>query len=221
MSYDISKALYWDIESHRVNEWDQISPAMQKAFIGHYYDAQSYDTPADHYAEIAGLYAEFSHVICVVFGFVNPADNQFVTFESHGKNELEILNFCRKVFDAYEKAGYFLVDFNGSTCDRPYMAKRYVINRQSVPSMINEMGLKPWEKNNVDFMDEWKLGDYKRTSLEMVCASLGVECKTDKIGGDNLYQYNIDEMPWDQLVHYCTMDVESMYKAYKIFHEFI
>jgi hypothetical protein len=49
----------------------------------------------------------------------------------------------------------------------------------------------------------------------MICAALNIPCKTDEIGGKNLYTYDLDEMPWDQLVHYCTEDVVSNYQMVK------
>lgn len=209
---DLNKALFFDIETHRVKNWDEITPALQKAFINHYYDPQSYSSPEDHYSEVAGLHAEFSHVICVVFGFRHPATNEFVTDAFYGIDEVEILNKCTKTFESFQKMGYYLIGHNIQACDIPYLVKRYIINEMTVPDYINQYGQKPWEKTHVDTMDFWKFGDYKRVSLEMICACLGVDCKTDELGGDNLYEYDIKDMDWKQLVHYCTEDVVSNYR---------
>jgi len=212
---DLNKALFFDIETHRGVEWEQLTPAMQTAFINHYFDSETYRTPKDHYSEIAGLHAEFSHVICVVFGFINPATNQFTTFEAHGPDENKILDFCEKVFTGYGNGGYYLVGHNIYGCDIPYMVKRYIINHRPVPDFINSYGQKPWDMVHVDSQDLWKFGSWSRVSLEMICAALNIPCKTDEIGGKNLYTYDLDEMPWDQLVHYCTEDVVSNYQMVK------
>lgn len=210
---DLNKALFFDIESHRVKNWDERSSAFQKAFINHYYDSTSYSSPEEHYSEIAGLYAELSQVICVVFGFINPATDSFIMQEVHGEDEVKILQFCKKIFDGFGNGGYFLVGYNSDTCDIPYLVKRYILNDMTVPPLINLQDYKPWEVPHWDIMKLWQCGDYKRTSLEMLCAAMNIDCKTDQLGGDNLYQYDIKDMDWDQLVHYCKQDVESLFKA--------
>lgn len=209
---DLNKALFCDIETHRVLNWDQITPELQKAFINHYYDPQTYDTPEEHYSEIAGLHAEFSRVICVCFGLLDPATKQYKSFEFHGEDEVSILNNCAKAFEAFQSQGYFLVGHNINGCDIPYMTKRYIINKIKVPNFLNSYGVKPWDQVHVDTMDLWKFGSWSRVSLETICAALGISCKTDELGGANLYQYDISEMPWDTLVHYCAEDVKSNYQ---------
>jgi len=210
---NLEQALFFDIETHRVDNWDQLSNERKKAFINHYYDSQTYQTPEDHYSEIAGLYAEWSKVICIVFGTVNHVTKEFKTIKLYGKDEIEILESSRKIFDAYEKQDYFLAGHNIIACDVPYLAKRYIINSLKVPSILNVYGTKPWDLNYFDTMNFWRdIGDYKRVSLEVICATLGIPCKTDEIGGGNLYEYDIEDMDWDQLTHYCEEDVISNYK---------
>lgn len=214
-NFTLEKALFFDIETHRGKNWDQISKALQKAFIGHYYDPQSYETPEDHYSEIAGLYAEFSQCICAVFGYENPATGQFQTLPIYGPNESEVLTKSAQVINTFSSNGYWLAGHNINACDSSYLVKRYILNKMKVPKSLMDFENKPWERDNLDTMEFWKFGDYKRVSLETICAAMGIDCKTDDIGGDNLYQYDLDEMPWDQLVHYCTEDVVSNYKMMK------
>lgn len=209
---NLDYALFYDIETHRGKNWDQISKPLQQAFINHYYDPSTYNTPEDHYSEIAGLYAEFSQVICIVFGYVDRSTREFRTTAVWGEDEVDILNKTTMIFNQFQNAGYYLAGHNINGCDIPYLVKRYIINKLRVPDFINEYGQKPWEKVHLDSMDLWKFGDYKRVSLETICAALGIPCKTDELGGKNLYQYDLSEMDWDQLVHYCTEDVVSNYK---------
>lgn len=209
---DLSKALFFDIETHRGKNWDERSEAFKKAFINHYYDSESYDTPEDHYSEVAGLYAELSQVICVVFGYINPTTNELQTIAFSGSDEIEVLNNCSKIFSTFQKNGYYLVGHNINGCDIPYMVKRYILNNMDVPDFINSYGIKPWDQVHVDTMDLWKFGDYKRVSLEVICAAMDIPCKTDELGGSNLYQWDISEMDWKLLEHYCTEDVRSNYQ---------
>lgn len=210
-----NKALYWDIETHAVIPWKDRSPQLQEAFIKHYYDNATYDTPEEHYNEIAGLHAEFSQAICVVFGYENPTTGEFATMAIHGVDEVKVLNDCKVVFDQFEKLGYYLVDWNGGGCDRPYMIKRYILNKMKVPNILKDMDKKPWERIHVDAMDLWKFGSWSRHSLQVVSAAMNIPCKSGDLGGSNLYTYPIDEMPWDELIEYCKEDVVSMYKVHK------
>lgn len=210
---DLSKALFYDIETHYVIPWENRSPAFQKAFINHYYDDNSYSSPKEHYEEIAGLYAELGHVICIVFGYICPTEpDGFKTVTVMGVDEVKVLEDSKKVFDTFESAGYYLVGFNSDTCDGPFTAKRYMLNGMKVPNILNTYGLKPWEYTSLDVMKLWQFGDYKRTSLEVACAAFGINCKTDELGGGNLYTYPIEKMPWELLGHYCREDVVSLWK---------
>lgn len=211
---DPGKLLFFDIETHRVLEWNELSSAIKTAFINHYYDSATYENPEDHYKEIAGLHAEFSRVICISFGY-EAIDGSFIKQSLYGIDEIKILESARKLFNTFIDNGYKLAGHNIISCDIPYLVKRYIINKLPVPPSINTYGLKPWEIEVLDSIDLWKFGDYKRVSLEMICASMGIPCKTDEIGGDNLYTYNINDIPWSQLVHYCEEDVESNYRFVK------
>ena len=212
---DLTKALFFDIETHRVEDYSNLSPALRKSFERHYWDPDTYPTAEEHYNEVAGLHAEFSHVICVVFGYEDHYTHEFKTMSVYGIDEIKLLDDARKIFDAFKKNGFYLVGHNINGCDIPYMIKRYIINKKVVPEMLNTYGLRPWDKNDIDTMEFWKFGSFSRVSLEVVCATLGIDCKTDEIGGDNLYQYDIKEVPFDQLVHYCTEDVVSNYRMFK------
>lgn len=217
---DIKNYLFWDIETHRVNEWDEISSALQKAFINHIYDPDSYETPAKHYEEVAGLHAEFSHVICVCFGY-EDADGNFQKMAICDLDEHIVLNKCKAVFDAYQKAGYYLAGHNINACDTPYMTKRYIINGMKVPKMINHVGLKPWELGDLDSMQFWKFGMWGSTALETVCAALSIPCKSEEVSGANLYTYKISELDLEELTKYCMEDVYSNYLMMKRIFESI
>lgn len=213
MSYiDLNKALFFDIETHRGKNWDDLSPAVQKAFINHYYDSQTYETPAEHYNEMAGLYAEFSQCICAVYGYQDAVTKEYKDIAFWGADEVDILTKSAKLLDAFMTAGYYLAGHNVIQCDIPYLVKRYIINKMHVPLMLNTWGVKPWELSTLDTMNLWKFGDYKKVSLETICAVLDIPCKTDEIGGGNLHLYDLEDMPWDKLVHYCREDVRSNFK---------
>lgn len=212
---DLTKALFFDIETHRVVNWGDQPRLIQEAFVNHYWDSEKYYSTADHFNELAGLHAEFSRVICVVFGFEDPRTGEFKTTKISGLDEKEILRSCTKIFTGLSSSGYYLAGHNIKGYDIPYLTKRYILNRMSVPAYINTYGEKPWEGQHLDTMQFWKFGSWGNVSLELVTAAMGIECKTDELGGSNLHEYDIADMPWELLEHYCEEDVISNYKMMK------
>lgn len=217
---DLSKALVLDIETHRGVEWEDRSKAIQTAFINHYYDPQSYDTPKDHYSEVAGLYAEFSQTICVSLAYWSEAENRVIKTSIYGPDEIEVLTKLAKTLDIFERNGYYIVGYNSDTCDIPYLVKRYIICGIKVPSSLNFFDVKPWERTSIDVMKLWMMSDYKRTSLEMVSACLNINCKEGELGGSNLWTWDLKDMPWETLAKYCEQDVESTFLVLKRIVEF-
>jgi hypothetical protein len=211
----VQNYLFYDIETHRVKEFEEISPALQNAFINHYYDADSYETPSDHYKQISALHPEFSQVICISFGF-EKSDGSYQGMHLYGLDEIDILNKAAQIFDKFGQQGYSLAGHNILSCDNPYLMKRYIINKLPVPSLINHMYEKPWEVGDLDTMNMWKMGGWRtNTSLETICAALGIACKSEEISGANLYTYPISEVPFEELVKYCDEDVKSDYEMVK------
>jgi len=219
---NIRKYLFFDIESHRVKSWSQLSDDIQEAFIHHYYDENSYDSPELHYNEIAGLHAEFSQVICVCFGYEDEyGQYRKLSICEPDWNEVTILKKCALIFKRFQDAGYALAGHNINACDCPYLMKRYIINRMKVPEAINHTGKKPWEIEDLDTMQLWKFGSWTNVSLEMICASLGINCKSEEVSGANLYTYDINDVPQDELVKYCEEDVYSNYLMTKEIFKYI
>lgn len=206
---NLERVLVFDIETHRVQEWEEISDALKDAFATHYYDEKEYDSPMEQYRKMAALYPEFSRAICVVFGYWRMVDNQFVTYEVHGEDEVALLRECGRILESFKKQGYVLCGHNCNEFDIPFLARRYIINGMKVPKMINTLGLKPWEIDSIDIMAQWKFGSWRSTALDTMSAVLGISCKTDTVRGSNLAERAIGEMDWDQLVHYCTEDVTA------------
>lgn len=220
VKFDIKDYLFYDIETHRVNEWEELTPALQQAFINHNYDPSSFDTPAEHYKVEAGLHAEFSHVICVCFGYENT-DGQFVTMQVVDLDEKVLLQKCAAIFNAFEKQGLALAGHNINSCDSPYLVKRYIINKMKVPNAINHYGKKPWEIEDIDSMNLWKFGMWTNKALETICAAMDIPCKEGEITGGNLYTYNINDVPLDKLALYCLQDVTSNYQMVKQIFEYL
>jgi len=216
---NIKNYLFFDIETHRVKEFSEISPKLQDAFRNHYFDGDSYDSIEAAYAEQAALHPEFSHVICISFGY--EANDGFHKTSICTTDEPKLLKSAKAVFDAYCSQGYILAGHNIKGCDIPYMAKRYIINDMKIPDALNNYGKKPWEVDSLDTMDLWKLGSWRGSALETICAALGISCKSEEVSGANLYEYPIAEVPMDELQKYCEEDVESNYLMTKVIFKYL
>jgi len=211
----MEKLLFFDIETHRVKEYEELSQMRKKAFHDHMWNRSEYINVEDCYNEKVGLYPEFSQVICVSFGYEDP-NGDFKVQSLYGLDEVKILNDLSKVFDAFEKQGYHLCGHFINNFDKPYLIKRYIINGIVVPKMLSKsIGAKPWESGDVDTFSLWKFGSLSGTSLEVIASSLGIECKSTKLSGGNMFMHKISEIDFNELKEYCEEDVTSNYRIYK------
>jgi DNA polymerase elongation subunit (family B) len=210
----MEKLLFFDIETHRVKNWNELPLVSQKAFRNHIYDKFEYKDIEECYREKAGLNAEFSQVICVSMGY--EWENDFKLTSIHDFNEVEILTQLSPIFNKFQEKGYALAGHNINSFDIPYLCKRYIINGIKVPDILNNLGKKPWEMETVDTIQMWRLGGGGNISLEVICAALNIKCKSTEITGKNMYQYDIKDIDWEELKKYCEEDTNASYEIYKI-----
>ena len=217
----MEKLLFFDIETHRVREWNELTPVLQKAFESHLYNEDEYETIEECFREKSGLNAEFSQVICVSLGY--EWDQGFKLSSIVGIDEVELLTKLSQVFDGFysRKDRYSLAGHNINGFDIPYLIKRYIINNMKVPEILKDYENKPWERSSVDTMQIWKFGGWNNTSLEVISAVLGIECKSTEISGEGLYRYNIKDIDWEELKMYCEEDVKSSYEIYKRVNKYL
>lgn len=211
----MKKLLFFDIETHRVKEYEELSQRRKKAFQDHLWNRNDYPTVEDCYNERSALFPEFSQVICVSFGYEGPGE-EFKVQSLCGLDEVKILNDLSKIFDAFEKQGYALCGHFITGFDKPYLIKRYIINGITVPKMLaKSIGAKPWEQADEDTVNLWKFGSFSGTSLEVIAASMDIECKSTTISGNNMFTYKIGGIDFSELKEYCEEDVVSDYRVYK------
>jgi hypothetical protein len=83
-----------------------------------------------------------------------------------------------------------------------------IINRLTIPEILDNAGKKPWEIKLLDTMDLWKFGDYKNyTSLDLLTSVLGIPTPKDDIDGSMVAGIFYDEDNIQRIVHYCEKDV--------------
>lgn len=210
---DITKILFLDIETvpqfpcyEQVPErwkglWEKKSNSIKR----------DSDSTVDELYPRAGIYAEFGKIVCISVGYFSSAGRsyQFRVKSFYSHNEVELLNdFCKMVAKHYNNPDDLLCAHNGKEFDFPYIARRCVINKISLPEMLNTAGKKPWEIRHLDTMELWKFGDYKSfTSLDLLAASFNIATPKDDIDGSQVWKVYWEENNLERIQLYCQKDV--------------
>jgi len=213
----MEKLLFFDIETHRVRDWKDLPSILQKAFETTIFLDFDFATIEECFREKAGLNAEFSQVICISMGY--ECEQEFKLRSICSLDESAILTQFADMLEQFHKRGYSLAGHNIIGFDIPFLIKRYIINRMKIPDLLKGYDGKPWERPVVDTIQEWKFGGWQNVSLEVICSSLGVKCKSSKLTGKTMYRYDISEINLDELQTYCEEDVNSNYEIYKLIQE--
>lgn len=164
----------------------------------------------------AGLYPEFSRVVCISVGFMYQG--QFLMRSYCQCNEGELLqafksdlqSFCSSVALAKLCAHY------GKGFDFPYIAKRMLINRIVIPSILDTAGLKPWEITNLDTHEIWKLGGQGSAGLPAICMAFGIQTPKDDLNG-SMVSKAFHDGEIDRIAIYCEKDVFALLNVFKAF----
>jgi len=86
-----------------------------------------------------------------------------------------------------------------------------IINRLTIPDLLDNAGKKPWEVKLLDTMDLWKFGDYKNyTSLDLLTAVLGIPTPKDDIDGSMVAGIYYNEKDLARIAKYCEKDVVAI-----------
>jgi len=173
---------------------------------------------AESIYERAGIYAEFGKIICISCGILQgQGESKTLSIKSfYGDDEKAILSgFCDMLQRWTPGSPKFLCAHNGKEFDFPYLCRRLVINDESIPSLLNISGRKPWEVNHLDTMDLWKFGDYKSyISLNLLAYSLNIPTSKDDIDGSMVGQVYWNDKNVERIVHYCQKDVVTLAQIY-------
>jgi predicted PolB exonuclease-like 3'-5' exonuclease len=178
------------------------------------YLTQENETPSDIY-ERAGIYAEFGKIICISAGIITS--KQEIRIKSfYGDNEKEILNNFAELLNRYYKTDeHYLAAHNGKEFDYPYIARRMLVNKISLPKLLDIASKKPWEVKHIDTLELWKFGDYKHyTSLELLAKLFEIPTPKDDINGADVAKVYYQEKNIERIVKYCEKDVITLIKLY-------
>lgn len=221
---DLSKILFLDIETvSEKPEFGELDPNFQKLWT--HKSRQFVDDNTDmeavgqSYQSKAGIFAEFSKIVCISVGFLRKEGKDwFFRLKSfYGDDEKNILeDFSKLINRNYNNPlSSYLCGHNIKEFDIPFMCRRMVINGLEIPDVMQVSGKKPWEiKHFIDTLELWKFGDYKNfTSLNLLAAVLNVPSPKDDIDGSQVGRVYWEEKDLPRIAVYCQKDVQTVMKV--------
>jgi 3'-5' exonuclease len=172
---------------------------------------------AESYSSRAGIYAEFSKIICLSLGVVNDSGTMRIkSFSGENENKLltEFATMMEKSFNDINR--FSICGHNIKEFDIPVICRRMVKHGMKLPILIDITGKKPWETQHLkDTMDMWRFGDFKSyTSLNLLTAVLGIPSPKDDIDGSMVGQVYWQDNQLDRIVTYCEKDVVTVAKVF-------
>lgn len=214
-SIQIKDILFLDIETvPQVYDFDALDEAIQELWdkkMG--YKKKRDDKTAEELYEQAGIWAEFGKIVCISVGVVNQENGEaqlrLKSFADDDEKQL-LTDFNELLNDHYNHKRYRLCAHNGKEFDFPYIARRILINRLKLPSILDIAGKKPWEVQHIDTMELWKFGDYKHyTSLELLTNIFNIPSPKGDISGADVSRVFWEDNDLERIATYCEKDVEA------------
>jgi uncharacterized protein YprB with RNaseH-like and TPR domain len=168
------------------------------------------EKPKEIYSK-AGIYAEFGKIICISVGLYRKTGKkvEFRIKSFYGDDEKRVLqDFCALLTKYFESPNYLLCAHNGKEFDFPFLARRILVNRITLPYLLDIAGRKPWEVQHIDTLQLWKFGDYKHyTSLDLLTQLFGVDSPKIDMDGSDVGRVYWEEDNLEKIVKYCENDV--------------
>ena len=208
---NLKNVLFLDIETvPEFENWAQLSVEQQELFAKKTQYQRKEDFTAEEFYDRAGIWAEFGKIVCISVGyFVEEKQLKKLRVTSFfGDDEFKILTDFKELLNTHFSQQYkVLCAHNGKEFDFPFMARRMIVHKITLPQKLNLFGKKPWEVAHLDTLELWKFGDYKHyTSLKLLTSILGIPSPKDDIDGSEVAQVYYQEQNIDRIVKYCEKD---------------
>lgn len=224
IKHPLTKILFIDIEtvgvSSNYENFKKDYPELNFQFIN-YLDWFQKRFPEDTGKSIdeiftnrAALVPEFSKIVCVSVGFVDPkGEIKKQTF--FNSDEAQLLKDVNSLLSRVDKLGFVLCGHNLKNFDIPVLAKRMLINGILPSSILPSYDTKPWEIKAIDTKEIWQYGQFGAiSSLELMCVSLGIESsKNMEVTGNKVHNSFWLENKYQEIQDYCEKDVEVLIKV--------
>ena len=215
----LKKMLFLDIETvSAYKDWELLPEefkslwALKAAMLQR--NLQEPATESSLYQQKAGIFAEFAKIVCISVGFLHWEGDEVVkckikSFSGHDEKLLlsQFADLLQTHYRDPEKDG--ICGHNIKEFDIPFLCRRMLINRLTLPNILDISGKKPWQTQHLyDTMDMWRFGDYKNyTSLNLLATALGIPTPKDDIDGSMVGQVYWEEQDLNRISTYCQKDV--------------
>lgn len=218
---DYSKILFFDIEtvplSYHFEDMDDMGKELWDKKSKFLQERDGLTTEETY--EKAGIYAEFSKVVCISMGFITQKEGEEqVRIKSiFSKDEKELLQEFKDLLDSYYSSPEFMLcAHNGKEFDIPFLCRRILINEMKLPFLLNIAGKKPWEIKHIDTMELWKFGDFKNyTSLNLLTYVFNIPTPKDDMDGSMVAKVFYEEDNLERIVTYCEKDVVATIQLFR------
>jgi predicted PolB exonuclease-like 3'-5' exonuclease len=173
-------------------------------------------TKEEIFVNRAALVPEFSKIVCVSVGFVDPK-GEIKKQSFFNSDETQLLKDVNSLLNRVEKLGFILCGHNLKNFDIPVLAKRMLINGVLPSPILPTYDTKPWEIKAIDTKEIWQYGQFGAVcSLELMCISLGIESsKNMEVTGNKVHESFWNENKYQEIQDYCEKDVEVLINVVK------
>lgn len=209
----LENILFVDIETAPITyKYSELNPVVKELWDKKW----SWNTdhkPEELYAK-AGVFAEFSKVICIGLGYYHKGKFRVKSIVHQDEKKL-LSEFAELVKTHFNKAEDFLCAHNGKEFDYPFLSRRMIINGVAFPRNFQLQGKKPWDVKHLDTMELWRFGDIKNfTSLNLLAHVLGIPSPKDEIDGSMVGKVYHEEKNIEKIKNYCLKDVVTLARVY-------
>lgn len=207
---DLQQVLVLDIETvSQQASYAELPPRFQELWGQKIKNMLKEDETAASAYSNAGLYAEFGKIICISAGVFHQRQGTMgfrIKSFTQG-NERELLAEFAQLLEK-QPTNLILCGHNGKGFDFPYICKRMLINKLTIPPQLDVSGKKPWEINHVDTMELWRFGDFRNNvSLNLMAAVFDIPTPKEDISGEDIYRVYYEENNLARIRIYCEKDV--------------
>lgn len=180
------------------------------------------EIPVEEFYSKAGVWAEFGKIVCISVGYFVCQENErsFRVKSFFNDDEAVLLTEFKTLLENhFSEKKHLLCGHNGKEFDFPFIARRMIINRISLPVKLNLFGKKPWEIPHIDTLELWKFGDFKHyTSLKLLTTILDIPSPKDDIDGSQVAEVYYKEKDLKRIAVYCEKDTLAVAQLFLRFN---
>jgi len=178
------------------------------------------------YEDQAPLSAEFGRIVCASFCYLTTSSvnngkmvwlgkmkSFYDTVKDENSERDMVLKPLFELLYNIDRAGKSmrLCGHNIKKFDIPWLVKRLIINKVSVPVQLQVWGKKPWELTHLDTGELWSLGNWDGyISLDTLSCSLDVPSPKSSMSGEYVGRTFWIEEDYEKIKDYCEEDVKCV-----------